>query len=254
MKRAKGMVIGLLFIVIGFLYACSAMGILDFSIFFPGFWTLFIIVPCFYGLFKKGEDKTGYIIGLAIGVCFLINAQGASFHIDFWPMVLAVLCLVIGAKLLFPSNKKRFGKDIRININNINREDGTRTVDIDGVHFDNTTNKSTAGFINTSAIFGGKDVRIENEIFTGAEICALFGAIEMDLRKAVITEDVYINATTIFGGIDIYLPANVRAVTDNCTAIFGDVDVNRAYANTLTMDAPRVVIQGSCVFGGIDVQ
>ena len=106
MKKANGLVIGLLFIAVGFLYACSALGIFEFSVFFPGWWTLFIIVPCIFALTRKNEDKTGPVIGLIIGICFLINAQDFSFHIDFWPMAVAVLCIVIGVKLLFPEKKK----------------------------------------------------------------------------------------------------------------------------------------------------
>ena len=50
MKKTRGITIGLLFILVGLLYAGSALDLFEFSIFFPGWWTLFIIVPCFYAL------------------------------------------------------------------------------------------------------------------------------------------------------------------------------------------------------------
>ena len=106
MKKANGLIIGLIFIAVGLLYACNALDILEFSIFFPGWWTLFIIIPCIVALTRKNEDKTGPVIGLAIGICFLINAQDFAFHIDFWPMAVAVLCIAIGVKLMFPDKKK----------------------------------------------------------------------------------------------------------------------------------------------------
>lgn len=250
MKKANGLFIGLLFIVVGFLYACSALDFIDFSIFFPGWWTLFIIVPCLYALTRKNEDKTGPAIGLIIGICFLINAQDFDFHIDFFPMALAVLCILIGWKLIFPGKKKE-QKHVEFSYNS---ESGEKEVVINDVKFDNTYTKNSNGYVNASAILGGKDIRVDNECFTGADICAVMGAIDLNLRNAIISEDVYINVTAIMGGIDIYVPANVRVVTDGCSTIMGGIDVNTAYANYQAADTPKVIITGSCVMGGIDIQ
>lgn len=250
MKKANGLFIGLLFIVVGFLYACSALDFIDFSIFFPGWWTLFIIVPCLYALTRKNEDKTGPVIGLVIGICFLINAQDFDFNIDFFPMALAVLCILIGWKLIFPGKKKE-QKHVEVNYNS---ETGEKEVIINDVKFDNTYTKNSNGYVNASAILGGKDIRVDNECFTGADICAVMGAIDLNLRNAIISEDVYINVTAIMGGIDIYVPANVRVVTDGCSTIMGGIDVNTTYANFQTADTPRVIITGTCIMGGIDIQ
>ena len=250
MKKANGLFIGLLFIVVGFLYACSALDFIDFSIFFPGWWTLFIIVPCLYALTRRNEDKTGPVIGLIIGICFLINAQDIDFHIDFFPMALAVLCILIGWKLIFPGKKKE-QKHVEVNFNS---ETGEKEVVINAVKFDNTYTKNSNGYVNASAILGGKDIRVDNECFTGADICVVMGAIDLNLRNAIISEDVYINVSAVMGGIDIYVPANVRVVTDGCSTIMGGIDVNTSYANFQTADTPRVIITGSCVMGGIDIQ
>lgn len=250
MKKANGLFIGVLFIVVGLLYACSALDFIDFSIFFPGWWTLFIIVPCLYALARKNEDKTGPVIGLIIGICFLINAQDIDFHIDFFPMALAVLCILIGWKLIFPGKKKE-RKHVEVNYNS---ETGEKEVVINDVKFDNTYTKNSNGYVNASAILGGKDIRVDNECFTGADICVIMGAVDLNLRNAIISEDVYINVTAIMGGVDIYVPANVRVVTDSCTTIMGGIDVNTTYANFQAADAPRVIITGTCVMGGIDIQ
>jgi len=249
MKKANGLVIGVLFILAGVLYAGTALGMFEFSIFFPGWWTLFIIIPCLYALTKKNEDKTGPIIGLIIGTCFLINAQDIGFHIDFWPMAVAVLCFLIGWKLLFPDKKNK--KQVVFQNNWDNAE---KKVEVNGTTFDNTYSKSSGGYVNVSAILGGKDVRVDNECFTGADICAVMGAVDLDLRNAIISEDVYINVSAVMGGVDIYLPANVRIVTDGCATIMGGIDVNTAYANFHGADDPKVIITGSCVMGGIDIK
>lgn len=254
MKKANGALIGLIFLVVGFLYACSALDIIQFTIFFPGFWTLFLIVPCFYGLFRKGEDKTGYIIGLIVGICFLINAQDFSFHIDFWPMILAILCILIGVRLIFP-NHSRKSKHIHVEFNSGNGSEGSNRADGQTeTYFESKTTDSTnGGYINVSAVLGGRETRMDNEVFTGADVTAVLGGADLDLRNAIINEDVFINVTAVMGGVEIYLPANVKVVADSCTAVLGGVDVSRAYANIPAMDAPKVIVSGSCVMGGVDI-
>lgn len=249
MKKANGLFVGLLFIIVGLLYACTALDIFDFSIFFPGWWTLFIIVPCIYALTRKNEDKTGPVIGLIVGICFLINAQDFDFHIEFFPMLLAVACLLIGWKMIFPNKKKHKQVEFSYDSNS-----GEKEVVIDGVKFNNTYSKNSGGYVNASAILGGKDIRVDNECFTGADICVVMGAIDLNLRNAIISEDVYINISAVMGGVDIYVPANVRVVTDGCSTVMGGIDVNTAYANFHAADTPRVIITGSCIMGGIDVK
>ena len=250
-KTPTGLIVGLIFIVLGILYAGSALNIFEFSIFFPGFWTLFIIVPCFYGLFKKGQDKTGYIIGLVIGFCFLINAQDISLHINFWPMLLAILCIVIGARLLFPGKKSSSGPSFEFTYNSDTKE---KTARVNGADFDDRYHNDGRGYINASAIFSGKEIRLDNEVFRGGDLSAIFGGIDLNLRNAVITEDVKINVSAIFGGIDIYVPSNVRVVTEGVTPLFGGVDVSRAYTGDVNEIVPTIHITGACVFGGVDIK
>ena len=74
MKNSKSIIWGVVLIVLGFVIALNSLGIVDIDLFFSGWWTLFIIVPCFIGLISD-SDKTGHIIGLLIGVLLLLNAQ-----------------------------------------------------------------------------------------------------------------------------------------------------------------------------------
>ncbi len=279
MKKANGMFIGLIFIVVGLLYACSALDIFDFSIFFPGWWTLFIIVPCVYALTRKNEDKTGPVIGLIIGICFLINAQNFRFHIDFWPMAVAVLCILIGWKMIFPGKRKPQDRVEFMYESTLNGQNGSSgSADAAGSTFTETgaensihetdagtqwqwntkreknSYSNNGGFVNVSAVLGGKDVRVENECFTGADIDVIMGAIELNLRNAIISEDVIVSINAIMGGIDIMVPANVRVVTDGCSTIMGGIDVSTPYVNYHGADTPRLFITGNCIMGGIDIR
>ena len=68
---------GLVLILIGIIFGLNALDIADINIFFDGWWTLFIIVPCFIDLFKD-RDKSGNIIGLIIGICLLLGCQNIT--------------------------------------------------------------------------------------------------------------------------------------------------------------------------------
>ena len=75
MKNISRILWGIVFILVGGILALNLFGITDIDIFFDGWWTLFIIVPCFVGIFSERE-KTGNIIGLLIGVFLLLSCQG----------------------------------------------------------------------------------------------------------------------------------------------------------------------------------
>lgn len=74
MKKIENTVIGLILIIIGVIIGLNAFHITNIDLFFDGWWTLFIIVPCFFGLFKD-QDKTGNIIGLIVGIYLLLYCQ-----------------------------------------------------------------------------------------------------------------------------------------------------------------------------------
>ena len=74
MKKFGNVLWGIVLIVVGLIIGGNALGITNINIFFDGWWTLFIIVPCFIGLFKK-KKKTGNVIGLLIGIALFLGCQ-----------------------------------------------------------------------------------------------------------------------------------------------------------------------------------
>ncbi|MDD3174095.1 MAG: hypothetical protein PHF63_10685, partial [Herbinix sp.] len=58
---------GLFFIIIGVGFAGNVLFDWDFQLFFPGWWTLFIIIPCFISMIQHGFG-VGATVGFVIGV------------------------------------------------------------------------------------------------------------------------------------------------------------------------------------------
>ncbi len=226
MKKLSSILWGVVLIVIGVVIALNALEITDIDIFFDGWWTLLWIVPCTIGLFTE-KDKTGNLIAIAVGVFLLLCCQGILDFDKVWKLAIPAIIIIIGLKMilgtLFNDKTAQVQKKL-----------------------DENGRAQHAAF----AAFTGNHVDFDGQGFYGAELNAVFGAIEYDLRNAIITEDCVIKATAIFGGIDILLPDNVNVkVTSN--SIFGGV--SNKY-RSLRSEGVTVYINGSGVFGGVDVK
>lgn len=215
---------GLFFIVLGVGFAGSAFDVWDFHLFFRGWWTLFIIVPCLISIVQNGFNL-GSIIGLCIGVLLLLSQQGLLDPQIVGKLIFPVILVMIGLSIIF---KNTFQKMDHIE------------------HAKEQADKS-----DYSAIFSGQNMNFNNQIFTGTTLNSVFGSVNLDLRSAIINEDVLINCSAIFGGIQIYMPEGVNVKT-SCTPIFGGIDNKRRNQNI--QNAPTVYISGTCMFGGIDIK
>ena len=100
MKKFRNIIWGLIFIVIGLIFGGNALGITDIDIFFVGWWTLFIIIPCFTGLFNE-KEKTGNIIGLFIGITLLLSCQNIIEFDLIAKLWFPAILVCIGASIIF---------------------------------------------------------------------------------------------------------------------------------------------------------
>lgn len=225
MKKSSSVIWGIVLIAAGGIFALNALNITDIDVFFDGWWTLFIIVPCAVGLFTERE-KTGNLIGVIIGVFLLLCCQGILDFSMLWKLLIPVIIVFIGVKLVVTG---LFGNKANEIIAKIKRDGG----------------KTKTG----CATFSECRLNYDGEEFEGAELTAVFGGVKCDLRNAVIEKDCAIQATAIFGGVDIFVPDTVNVkVTSN--SIFGGVS-NKTAAHK---EAPTVYISGTSMFGGIEIK
>lgn len=224
MKRINSIVWGLALLAVSAVLILNAFEITSIEIFFDGWWTLFIIVPSLVGLFN-GHDKTANIIGLLIGTFLLLACQNIIDFDIMWKLIAPVIIAVIGIKMIFGGIgiNRGFIKSIEA------KGDDIKTA---------------------SAVFTGQDIVVDNETFRGTELTAVFGGIKCDLRNAIFEGDTVINACCIFGGADILLPDNVN-IKVNSNSFFGGID-NKKHQNSKD-NQYTVYLNGTCIFGGVDV-
>lgn len=228
MKNLKSIIWGLVLITLGIIIGLNAFEIINVDIFFDGWWTLFIIVPCFIGLFKERE-KTGNIIGLLIGIALLLCCQDILDFDMIWKLALPVVLIIIGISFIF---KDTFNHKINEEIKKLNEN---RTKD--------------GGYCAT---FAGQNIKFDGEKFNGTELTAVFGGVKCDLTKAIIENDVVINATSVFGGIEIYVPDDVN-VKIKSSSIFGGVSEKRK-SDVKNENSHTIYVNATCIFGGVDIK
>ena len=225
MKNARNVLWGLVFIIIGLVFGLNALEITDINIFFDGWWTLIIIVPCFIDLFK-GEGKLGNIIGILVGVVLLLCSQNVLDFSLVFKLILPVILVIIGVSFIF---KDTINKKVRDEMKKLNK-------------------KNTDEYCAT---FGGQKLDFSNEEFKGCNMNAIFGGIDCDLKDSIIKEDVIINVSAIFGGVDIIVPQNVK-VKVTSTPIFGGVSNERK--NPKDDKVKTIYVNATCIFGGVDIK
>ena len=227
MKKVNKILWGVALILIGGIFALKAFGLVDINIFFDGWWTLFIIVPCFIGLITERE-KLGNTIGLLIGVFLLLCCQDILGFDMLWKLAVPAIIVIIGIKMILTAvfGDKAAKMLVESRQNGSNVKSGTAT-------------------------FSGQDLNFTGEVFEGAELNAIFGGVKCELRNAIIEKDCAITASAIFGGIDIYVPDNIN-VKISSNSIFGGVSEkeHRPYIE----GAVTLYINATCIFGGAEIK
>ena len=150
MNKTNNILWGILLIVIGLIFGLNALEITHINIFFDGWWTLFIIIPCFIDLFKE-KDKTGNIIGLTIGIFLLLGCNNIINFNLIWKLIIPFTLVIIGISLIFKDSiNSKIKKEIKKLSKNPNKE--------------------------YYATFGEQDLNFSNEEFDNCNLNAIFGS------------------------------------------------------------------------------
>ena len=223
MDKLNRILWGLVFIVLGVIIALNVFNIIDFNIFFRGWWTLFIIVPCFIGLFDNtNESKVGNIVGLVIGVLLLLMCNNLIRFDIIIKLFIPAIFVIIGLYLILGSS---INSKVKEKINSTNKDNLESIV----------------------ATFAEKNEKPNK--FNGAKVDAIFGSVYLDLSESSIKNESVIVATGIFGSVNIKVPEDVE-VKIKSTPIFGGVSNKSKGKN----EKKIIYIEAYAVFGSVDIK
>lgn len=225
-KSLTSIILGILVIILGIFFGAQAMGYFEnYKVSLDGWWTLFLIIPCTISIINSGFNLFNTILA-GIGVLLLLAQQEVLRDGLGYKLIIPFVLIVFGLSLMFR-------RPIRLKKESNN-----------GVFSGNSGE-------NYFAVFGGNSPKFDGLDFRGANTFAIFGGIDLKLQNALIKRDCVINAYSVFGGTDIYLPKYVRLLV-NSTPIFGGLE-NR-FESQGGENAPTVYIRSLSIFGGTDIR
>ncbi len=230
MKQIKPIIWGVAIIALGLIFGLNALGLFNFNIFFDGWWTLFIIVPSVISLITE-KDKLASLGFIAVGIILLLAAQDVFSYDIAWKVILAVFLVVAGLTIIIRSTFH--------NKNDQEVEKKVKEAEKDGKTMD-----------SQMAIFSGSDRVYNDETFQGSNLVAVFGGAKLNLKKAKFTKDTVIKAFTLFGGIDIIVPDDVK-VKLKSGFIFGGFSDDRK--NATEKGKYTIYIDAAGGFGGVSI-
>jgi len=220
MKQRK--ILGVFIVLIGSLFLLNSFDIgLNAWSLIGTYWPVIIIIIGIFNLIGSDGLRLSGIIMIIIGCLFLLETTGfALFGLSAWDIILPLMIILVGAWLLIPKN---------------------------GNH------ASSKHYVKQVAIFSGADVQCDSEEFKGADIMALFGGVDLDLRGTKVGEDkpAKIDVVAAFGGVDIIVPEGARVKVTGIPLFGGWSNKCRKTSEPGEADYH---INAFVAFGGMDIK
>lgn len=205
------------------------------------YWPLALVVVGF-GKLLNCRTAGGRVFGVLLivfGALFLLVTLGIfqiRTHDDSWPLSLLLIAFGVAA-LMKVLDRGASGKP-RVGF----APDSFRS--------------SSDAMLKDAAIFGEVKRKIETVDFRGGEVTSIFGRVELDLRRSLISSAdkcATLDVTVVFGAVEIRIPDSWR-VDIKGAAILGTFEDKTIPPNRPSADTPTLIITGNAVFGGVEIK
>ena len=233
-KDYSALIWGLIFVVVGIIFGGNALNIWDIDIFFPGWWTLFLIIPGLISMVRYGFNWGSGIL-VIIGLVLLFDALDIIDDGVIWKLIFPLVLVAVGISIIVSFFRTGTKKGIK-------SEEYSKSK---SYKYDSTQ------YPRYTAILGGGDYKNNTEDLKGVVAEAILGGLSIDLRDAKITEDIVLELTAVLGGIDIFIPDNVRVEIISGVPVLGGFEHK---INRNAISGPKVRIKYTAVLGGIEVK
>lgn len=244
MKKVNHVLWGLVLVALGVIWALRATGLVDWSIFFPGWWTLFIIVPSAIGLITD-DHKGGSIFGILLGVALMLACLDVIDFSMIWKLILPVAVILIGLSMIcrtaFNSDKAREVHEAHKKARMAHIKEGEVVDENDYQEY--------------WATFGGMRQGMDGKEFKDCRVEAVFGSMTLDLTGAKMPTEAVVKVSAIFGGAKIIVPEDV-AVEVSSSSIFGGVDNKHKKSEKAEgkKSSKTLYVDATAVFGGVEIK
>lgn len=236
-RLSNGFWVGILLLMLGSFLLLDRMDMVEFPRWlFP--WGILVAAGLVVGINRKFQG-VGWLIMILVGAFFMLDRiPGFPWDLDDYgiPVIVIILGLFILSRAVMGGasrEKKEYWRS---------RQQGGLIASDEGGE----------DYFDIVAVFGGAKRKVFSKNFKGGEATCIFGGVDIDLSQADISGTVVIDATQIFGGIKLLVPANWELKSD-AVAIFGSVEDKRMVSQAYAGDK-KLLITGFVLFGGIDIK
>jgi hypothetical protein len=258
-----GLIIGLGVIAVGVLFLLRNVGIL----YFDDIWQYWPVILIVVGLSKLANTHSashvtsGLIIG-GIGTVFLLKNLGyiyGDIWAYFWPGILIAVGLSILVKHLEGRGQDWIPGPPTPGSPPPGAPSGSTNPfpPASGFTASSGFRASTSGadYLHAECVFSGTRQKLDTQDFLGGKVTTVFGGAEIDLRGAnTKREEISIKAEAVFGGIELWVPAHWQTIVRGTGVFGGFEDKTFPAAPGASGKAPRLVVTGAAVFGGVVVK
>lgn len=229
-KNISNILWGVLFIFVGIGVFGEIANLWEFSLFFDGWWTLFLIVPAFISIVQSGF-KVGNMVIMLIGILLLLDRQKVIPNGLVFKAAAPAVLIIIGVTILSKSFTKK-----------------TERVSSDNNKKFNNVSEDCPSYV---AVFSGNTIKNHSLNFLGGSVTSIFGGNEIDLSDVCLNEDVDFYITSIFGGTEIKAPKNAK-IEMHGFPIFGGNE-NTAVSSSDPQEK-KIVFHCTSIFGGTEIK
>lgn len=243
-NRIGNVLWGLVFITIGIGFLGNILWGWNFELFFDGWWTLFIIVPCGISIIQRGPG-IGNLVGISIGILLLLSELYDSYN--FGQLIVPAIFIIIGLHIILKNNgyyhKGREFHEQTKRVKDIPNEQNNHTY-----YKGDTYQRSSYKGNQATSVLTSKVIDFNEQLFEGITLNSVLGAITLDLRKAEIKDHSYIDVAVVLGGVDIVVPTDVEVRVEQ-VPILGGVS-NKPYTGNYTS---VIYLNATCILGGVSI-
>jgi predicted membrane protein len=236
------LIIGLTIIAAGILFTLDNLRIVDVEDFFS-YWPVILVAIGVARLVQTGSwTGFGWSLLLIVAGLWLLGEHIGLISISiwrFWPLVL----VLIGANLI-----RRACCPPRACCAPQSRQAGPTRELASG----NVSTSTGDSFIRGVAVMAGLERASASADFRGADLVAIMGGCNLDLRHATIAGDeAIVDVFAFMGGIEIYIPRNWTVEAKVLPLMGGLGDETKP---TTTEPTRRLVVRGLALMGGVEIK
>jgi len=219
---------GLILIAVGALFLFERFGWEDFGDIVSKYWPVILILIGISMLLGNGfRQAGGALFFILLGTFFLLRELDILHH-DVWQYVWPAAIILLGIWLILRPLFRSHG--------------------IGGIPVVKESD------VDLTCIFSGQERKIQTSQFKGGRVTAIFGGCDLDFTSAGLEGGkATVEATAIFGGVEIVVPRDWHVVIDG-TPILGGVSDERRQPISSAEAKATLYVKGTAIFGGISVK